>query len=96
MLIDGLDEYDPTTAAWTWPTGCPTTAHCLDQAMLLAASRAGADVRLPPGHPLSAHVQRITASEAATEIQHAARAELEQALGIPGGFLFPWPVVGGR
>ena len=34
-------------------------------------------------------MQRITASEAATEIRHAAHAELERALRTPGGFVFP-------
>src|SRR5215470_15714810 len=57
--------------------------------MLLAASRARADVRLPPGHPLSRFVQRISASEAATEIRQAAHAELDRAARAPSGFLLP-------
>ena len=51
--------------------------------MLRVASRAGADVRIPGAHPLRHHVQPIIASEAATEIQHAARSELERALKAP-------------
>jgi Trypsin-like peptidase domain len=89
VLIDGLDEYDPTTASLDLADWLPGDSTLPDQATLIAASRAGADVRLPPGHPLSNSVQRITASEAATEIQQAAHAELDRAARTPGGFLLP-------
>ena len=89
VLIDGLDEYDPTAASLDLADWLPGASTLPDQAMLLVASRAGADVHLPPGHPLSGFVQRITASEAATEIQHAAHAELDRAVRTPGGFLLP-------
>ena len=89
VLIDGLDEYDPTTTSLDLADWLPDGSTLPGQAMLLVASRAGADVRLPPAHPLFGHVQRITASEAATEIRHAAREELERALTTPGGFVFP-------
>jgi Trypsin-like peptidase domain len=89
VLIDGLDEYDPTSASLDLADWLPGDRMLPDQAMLLAASRAGADVRLPPAHPLCRFVQHITASEAATEIQHAAHAELDRAARAPGGFLLP-------
>ena len=89
VLIDGLDEYDPTTASLDLADWLPGDRTLPDQAMLLAASRAGAGVRLPPAHPLSGFVERITSSEAATEIQQAAHAELDRAVRTPGGFLLP-------
>ena len=81
--------------ALTWPPGCPTPAHCPSTALLLVASRAGADVHLPPAHPLCDHVQRITASEAATEIRHAAHAELEKALKAPRRIPLPLGLLSG-
>ena len=87
VLIDGLDEYDPTTASLDLADWLPGHRTLPDQAKLLTASRAGADVRLPPGHPLSRSLQRISASAAATEIQQAAHAELNRAVRTPGGFL---------
>ena len=89
VLIDGLDEYDATAASLDLADWLPDASTLPSTAMLLVASRAGADVHLPPAHPLCDRVQRITASEAATEIRHAAHAELERALRAPGGFLFP-------
>jgi len=89
VLLDGLDEYDPTTASLDLADWLPGDRTLPDQAMLLAASRAGADARLPPAHPLPSFVQRITASEAATGIQHAAHEELDRAVRAPGGFLLP-------
>ena len=89
VLIDGLDEYDPTAASLDLADWLPGDLTLPAQAMLLAASRAGADVRLPLGHPLSRFVQRLAASEAATEIQHAAHAELDRAVRTPEGFLLP-------
>ncbi len=88
MLVDGLDEYD-ATAGLDLATWLPDASTLPSTALLLVASRAGADVHLPPAHPLCDRVQRITASEAATEIRRAARAELERALRDPGEFLFP-------
>ena len=68
VLIDGLDEYESTTgldlAAWL-----PDDSTLPDHAMLLVASRAGADVRLPRAHPLSSNVQRISASGAGSAEQ---------------------------
>jgi tetratricopeptide (TPR) repeat protein len=89
VLIDGLDEYDPTPANLGLAAWLPGTGTLPDQAMLLAASRTGADVGLPPAHPLSGHVQRISASDAAAEIRAAAHAELERALMPPDKFSFP-------
>ena len=89
VLVDGLDEYDRTTASLDLADWLPGDRTLPDQVMLLAASRAGADIRLPPGHPLSGSVQRVTASEAATEVQQAAHAELDRAVRTPGGSLFP-------
>ena len=93
VLIDGLDEYDPTTASLDLAAWLPDASKLPNEAMLVVASRAGADVRVPPAHPLRNHVEPITASEAATEVRHAARAELEKALktpgGTPGGFVSP-------
>jgi len=88
MLVDGLDEYD-ATAGLDLATWLPGASNLPSTALLLVASRTGADVHLPPAHPLCGRVQRITASEAATEIRRAAHAELEQALKTPGEFLRP-------
>ena len=92
VLVDGLDEYDPTTASLDLADWLPDASTLPDQAMLLAASRAGADVHLPPAHPLFGYVQRITASEAATEIQRCrargTRAGAEDSRRIR---FFPWP-----
>jgi tetratricopeptide (TPR) repeat protein len=88
MLVDGLDECD-ATAGLDLATWLPDASKLPSTALLLVASRAGADAHLPPAHPLCDRVQRITASEAATEIRRAAHAELEQALQAPGDFLFP-------
>ena len=88
MLVDGLDEYD-ATAGLDLATWLPDASTLPSTALLLVASRAGADVHLPPAHPLCDRVQRITASEAATEIRRAVHAELDQALKAPGEFLFP-------
>ena len=52
VLIDGLDEYDPTTTSLDLADWLPDASTLPDQAMLLVASRAGADVRLPSAHPL--------------------------------------------
>ena len=84
-----LTNTTPRPRALTWPLGCPTPVRCLIRRCCLVASRAGADVHLPGAHPLFGHVQRITASEAATEIRRAAHAELERALRTPGRFVFP-------
>ena len=89
VLIDGLDEYDPTTTSIDVADWLPSASTLPDQAMLLVASRAGADVRLPLTHPLVGCVQRITASEAATEIRQAAHKELDLALKASGNFIFP-------
>ena len=89
VLIDGLDEYDPMTTSFDLADWMPGANTLPEQAMLVVASRAGADVHLLPEHPLLGYVQRITTSEAATEIRHAARAELQRALTPPGGFTFP-------
>ena len=89
VLIDGLDEYDPTTTSLDLPAWLPSASTLPLEAMLMVASRAGADIRVPLPHPLRYHVQPITASEAATEVRHAARAELERALTTPGGLIFP-------
>jgi hypothetical protein len=51
-----------------------------------SACRAGAGIDLAQGHPLAGNLQRVTASETATEIQGAARRELERALKATGGF----------
>jgi Trypsin-like peptidase domain len=88
MLVDGLDEYD-VTAGLDLATWLPDASTLPSTALLLVASRAGADVHLPPTHPLCGCVQRITASEAATQIRRAAHAEFEQVLKVPGEFLFP-------
>ena len=89
VLLDGLDEYDPATGGLDLADWLPDHRTLPDQAMLLAASRAGADVRLPPAHPLFSFVQRITASDAATEIEHAARAELDRAARARGELTLP-------
>ena len=88
MLVDGLDEYD-ATAGLDLATWLPDASKLPSTALLLVASRAGADVHLPTAHPLCDRVQRITASEAATEIRRAAHAELQKALKARGEFLFP-------
>ncbi len=89
VLIDGLDEYDPTTTGFDLAAWLPDASTLPDHAMLLVASRAGADVHLPGAHPLFGHAQPITASDAATEIRRAARKELERALRTPARFVFP-------
>ena len=86
VLIDGLDEYDPTAASLGLADWLPGAETLPEPAKLLVASRAGADVDLPKGHPLFGHMQDITASEAASEIQDAAHRELERALKATGGF----------
>ena len=88
VLVDGLDEYDATTTSLDLASWLPDDRALPDQAMLLVASRAMADIQLP-GHPLSSHVQPISTSGAATEIQAAAHAELDRALRVPGGLTFP-------
>ena len=85
VLVDGLDEYDAASARLDLAAWLPDAGSLPGQAMLLAASRTGADVHLPPAHPLRSHLQQITAAEAATEIRQTARAELDRALN-PGGF----------
>jgi lipopolysaccharide biosynthesis regulator YciM len=89
VLIDGLDEYDPTTSNLDLADWLPDDGKLPDQAMLVAASRAGADVSLPPRHPLLGHVHRIAASEVATEIQYLAREEIGRALTVSSGFISP-------
>ena len=75
-------------------TWLPDASTLPGTALLLVASRAGADVHLPLAHPLCDDVQRITASEAATEIRHAAHAELEQALKVSvANSSSPWSAV---
>jgi hypothetical protein len=89
VLIDGLDEYDPTASNLDLADWLPDGSELPDQAKLVADSRAGADISLPPRHPLLGHVHRITASEVATEIQDLAREEIKRALTAPGGFISP-------
>jgi tetratricopeptide (TPR) repeat protein len=89
VLIDGLDEYDAIATNLDLAAWLPEGSALPDEAMLVAASRTGADVRVPPSHPLRSHVQPITASEAAAEVRDAARAELERGFTTPGGFMFP-------
>jgi hypothetical protein len=86
VVIDGLDEYDPTAASLELAAWLPGARTLPEQAKLLVASRAGAGIDLPQGHPLAGNLQRVTASETATEIQGAARRELERALKATGGF----------
>jgi Trypsin-like peptidase domain len=88
VLVDGLDEYDPMTTGLDLADWLPGDRTLPDQAMLVAASRARADVRLPPRHPLLSYVQHIPASEVATEIQYAARAELKHVWQAPSGFAY--------
>ena len=89
VLIDGLDEYDPMSASFELVDWLPDATTLPNDAMVLVASRVGTDVRLPKAHPLFGNVQRITASDAASEIRHTARAELDRALSAPSGFVFP-------
>jgi hypothetical protein len=89
VVIDGLDEYDPTAASLELAAWLPGARTLPEQAKLLVASRAGAGIDLPQGHPLAGNLQRVTASETATEIQGAARRELERALKATGGFRLP-------
>jgi trypsin-like peptidase len=86
VVIDGLDEYDPTAASLELAAWLPGARTLPEQAKLLVARRAGAGIDLPQGHPLAGNLQRVTASETATEIQGAARRELERALKATGGF----------
>ena len=86
VLIDGLDEYDPTATSLGLVDWLPGAETLPEPAKLLVASRAGAGVDLPKGHPLLGHVRRITVSEAATELHDAAHRELERALRATGGF----------
>lgn len=79
VVIDGLDEYDPTAM--------PTLTNWLPAALpdgvrLLVASRSGAPVDLPEGHPLTAPdaQHRIGASEVASQVQQLALTELQTAL----------------
>jgi SOS-response transcriptional repressor LexA len=69
VLIDGLEEYDPKTTSLDLADWLPGDSTLPDQAMLLVASRTVAGVRLPPGHPLSSNVQRITAPGAGSAVQ---------------------------
>ena len=78
VLIDGLDEYDPTTTSLDLGTWLPDASTLPNQAMLLVSSRASVDVPLPSAHPLFSCVHSVTTSEAASEIQAAAHAELER------------------
>ena len=86
VLIDGLDEYDPTATSLDLAAWLPDARTLPSQAKLVVASRAGADIRLPKGHPLFGHLHHIKASEAATEIRDAAHRELDAALKATGGF----------
>src|SRR5262249_55015562 len=85
VLIDGLDEYDPTATGLELRDWLPGASTLPNQAKLLVSSRAGADVRLPNSHPLFGHLQNIPASDAAAEIHDAARTELDRALKATGG-----------
>jgi hypothetical protein len=80
VLIDGLDEYDPVATGLDLRDWLPGATTLPNQAKLLVASRAGADINFPKGHPLLGYLQHITASEAAAEIQDAASRELDRAL----------------
>ena len=80
VLIDGLDEYDPTTSRFDLAAWLPDASTLPSPAKLLVTSRAGADALIPPAHPVSGSIQRITASAAATEIQDTAQRELGSAL----------------
>ncbi|MFK4184317.1 hypothetical protein ACI2L4_09900, partial [Streptomyces sparsogenes] len=87
VLIDGLDEYDPTPAKLhSW---LPNAATLPREALLLVSSRSGSDVHIPPDHPLFTHARSIPASEAATEIQRAAHDELDHISKSPGSFVYP-------
>ncbi|MDB5448554.1 MAG: hypothetical protein JWQ97_3871, partial [Phenylobacterium sp.] len=87
VLIDGLDEYDPTSRKLhLWLPDAATLPH---EALLLVASRSGSDVHIPPSHPLFTHARTISASEAATEIQQAAHEELDHTSKSPGSFVYP-------
>lgn len=85
ILIDGLDEYDTTTASLDLTDWLPGHHPLPTQAKLLVASRAGANVRIPRDHPLSSSVWRISTSDVASENQQAAHAELDRAVRTPGG-----------
>ncbi|MGZ6807692.1 MAG: hypothetical protein ACXVGG_13860, partial [Mycobacteriaceae bacterium] len=86
VLIDGLDEYDPTAASLDLAAWLPDARKLPNQAKLVVASRTEADIDLPQGHPLVDNVQHITTSEAATGIRDAAQRELKRALKVTGGF----------
>ncbi len=88
VLIDGLDEYDAASTNFDLADWLPGQNTLPNEAMLLVASRAGADVRLPEAHPLFGHVCGIMPSDAAFEIRDAARAELDRAVRTPSGFVF--------
>jgi hypothetical protein len=87
VLIDGLDEYDPAATGLELRDWLPGIRTLPNKAKLLVASRAGADIHLPKGHPLFGYIQHITASEAAAEIQDAASRELNRALKATGGLV---------
>jgi tetratricopeptide (TPR) repeat protein len=89
VLIDGLDEYEPATPGLGLAAWLPDASELPESAVLVVSSRTGVDIDLPCVHPLRTHMHYIAASDAASEIQHAARAELDQALKSPGGFVFP-------
>ncbi|MFH8419389.1 AAA family ATPase, partial [Streptomyces collinus] len=91
LLIDGLDEYDPTSAKLaSWLPDATTLPYGVQ---LLVSSRSGADVHIPSSNPLFNHEWIVAASEAAIEIQHAAYKELDyifdQSSKNPGSFIYP-------
>jgi hypothetical protein len=77
VLVDGLDEdqtVEPGLAVSSWiPDTLPGNAW------LLAASRAGVEIGLPEGHPLTHNIEVVRPSEAATEIEKKAASELDEA-----------------
>lgn len=80
LIVDGLDEYDvddarQTPAEW-W---LPDQTSLPDKTALIVASRHGADVSLPTGHPLKSAVARLTPSDVADAVRRQALAELEDA-----------------
>lgn len=89
VVIDGLDEYEPSNTSLELDNWLPGAKELPPGAQLVVSSRTGADDPLAARHPLNGHVHHLATSEAAIEIEQAARAELTRALASPGDFTFP-------
>ena len=79
VLVDGLDEDQTAEPGLRVARWLPDAKTLPGNAWLLVSSRTGIPVPLPDRHPLTAHVQKLSASVAASEIQALAEAELDDA-----------------